>query len=114
MSHVATPTPTQIAYPWKATLRTVLQTLAGIVLGLASFISAAAIFAPQLLDAITEILPPEWVPYAAAAVAFVVLLSATVTRIMVIPGVNEFLTKLKLGAVPAASVTTPTVPLDGA
>lgn len=114
MTHVATVPPTQVAYPWRATLRTILQTVAGVVLGLASAIAAVAVLAPQFLAALAEILPPEWYAYAVTAVAFIGLLAGTVTKIMAIPGVNVWLTKWKLGAAPAVSHSTPTVPLDGA
>jgi cbb3-type cytochrome oxidase subunit 1 len=93
-----TTTPTQVAEPWKATLRTALQTVAGVLLGLVSFVAGAAVLAPQFLDAIQAILPPEWAGYAAGAVAFIGTLAGVFARIMAIPGVNDYLTKLKLGA----------------
>jgi hypothetical protein len=87
------PSPTQIAYPWKATVRTVIAVVVGV-----------AVVAPLALDVIQSelvgYLPPETLAWLAWAVGLAVAISGTVTRIMAIPLVNAWLTKLGLGATP--------------
>lgn len=113
MSHLATVPPTQIAHPWLATVRTILQTIAGVVIGFASVIAVAAVLAPQFLDAIAILLPPEWYAYALAVVAFIGTLAGAVARIMAIPGVNNWLTRAHLGAAPGLTFPLGGAPLDG-
>jgi hypothetical protein len=89
--------PTQSAYPWKATLRTVL-----------AVVVALGIVGPLILGVITEQLgnyiSPDVMGYIAWGVGLIVAISATVTRIMAIPQVNAWLTKwLGLGATPKAN-----------
>lgn len=95
MSHVA---PTQVVFPWKATARTVVQSVAGVLLGAVSIIGTVNIFAPQVLVAVVDVLPAEWAVWATGAVAFIGVLSGAVARVMAIPGVNEWLKKVALGA----------------
>lgn len=95
---MTTTTPTQILHPWIATLRTLLAIVAGSVVAIFGFITALTVFAPQFLAAIAAILPPEWLAWATAAVATLGAVSAAITRIMAIPGVNAWLTKIRLGA----------------
>jgi protein-S-isoprenylcysteine O-methyltransferase Ste14 len=93
------PTPaTQVTRPWTATFRTILQTVAGAILGAAGIVAALAILAPQFLAAIADVLPPEWLAWATAAVATIGALAGAFARVMAIPGVNEWLTKIKLAA----------------
>ena len=47
-----TVTPTQVAYPGAATIRTILQTVSGVILGAAAVVATIAILAPQFLEAI--------------------------------------------------------------
>jgi hypothetical protein len=91
-------TPTQVAYPGAAVLRTILQTVAGVILGAASVTAVVAVFAPQFLEAVATILPPEWLAWATGAVATIGALAGAFARIMAIPGVNAWLTTVKLGA----------------
>lgn len=62
---------TQTAYPWRATARTVFQAIVGL----------AALLAMITVDAGTP-----------AALATAVAVSATVTRVMAIPAVNDWIT----------------------
>lgn len=86
--------PTQVTYPWKAAVRT----------GIQSFLSTAAILglvSPMLQEFVAEYWPGS--PVIAAigvGAAFIGSLSLLVSRIMAIPAVNEALTKLGLGATP--------------
>jgi len=81
------PVPTQSRYPWKATLRTVL-----------AFVGGGAIAAPALYTAVTNQSPEQ----ATGAGLTALLISAAITRLMANPFVNLWLTKVGLGATPAA------------
>lgn len=99
MSHVTFPNtiePTQVRYPWKTTVRTALQ----------AFLSAAtilALIAPQLQEFVDQFWPGSpVVAWIGTAAVFVAALAALITRIMAIPAVDAVLTKIGLGAKPAA------------
>ena len=92
--HVAT-TPSQVAHPWKATLRTVVQV--GVVLF--TFVLAVG---PAILNILAEDLgahlPPGVIAWLLTAAAVLTALSGAVARIMAIPRVNEALSKVRLDA----------------
>lgn len=94
MAHLPDSAPTQVAHPWKATIRTVIQT----------FLSVAAVLA--LIAPEIEAFVAEWWPgspvvaWIGIGAAFVASVAGVVTRVMAIPAVNEFLTKVGLGATP--------------
>ena len=98
-------TPTQVQHPWRATVRTIVAVIAAIVITLFAVILAAAQVAPQLLEAIAALLPPEAYAVGAGIVGVIVVLAGTVTRLMAIPGFNEWLTKLSLSATPKPTPT---------
>lgn len=78
-------TTSQTRYPWRATVRTAL-----------AFITGAAAAAPILYTAVTNENPEA----ATGAGLLALSVSAAVTRVMAVPFVNEWLTKLGLGAEP--------------
>lgn len=87
-------TPTQVTHPWKAALRTGIQTFLGV--------AAVAVIA---LPYVSEFVAEQWpsspvVGWIAVAGGFIGSLSALASRIMAIPAVNEFLTRLGIGAQP--------------
>ena len=80
------PTPTQVAHPWRATVRTGLAVLLAIVL------VAAAVWALAHgldIETSTEVV-----------VSAVVVVASAITRIMANEAVNDALDKLDLGAAP--------------
>lgn len=81
----------QTKYPWRATART----------GLA-FITGAALSAPVLYTAVTNESPEQ----ATGAGLIALSVSAAITRVMAVPFVNEWLTKIGLGAEPKTKQTT--------
>jgi hypothetical protein len=83
--HSAEQKTSQTKYPWRATLRTVL-----------AFVAGAALAAPVLYTAVTNENPELATGAAATALA----VSAAVTRLMAVPFVNEWLTRVGLGAEP--------------
>lgn len=80
-------TASQTKYPWRATVRTAL-----------AFITGAAAAAPVLYTAVTNENPE----LATGAGLTALGISAAVTRVMAVPFVNEWLTRLGLGAEPKA------------
>lgn len=76
------PQPTQIAFPGRTTVRTLLQVLIGL---------AAA--APVLISTVG-------LDTTGTVVGVVLAVSAVITRVMAIPGVDEILAKLGLAAEP--------------
>ena len=87
--HVAD-SPTQTRHPWRTTVRTVLQ------LGL-----PLLAFAPEIYQAATAHDPTLATGLAAGTLA----VAAGVTRVMALPVVDEFLTKIGLGAEPKPPTT---------
>lgn len=75
----------QTRYPWRATVRTAL-----------AFVTGAAAAAPVLYTAVTNENPEA----ATGAGLLALSVSAAVTRVMAVPFVNEWLTKVGLGAEP--------------
>lgn len=75
----------QTRYPWRTTARTVIQ-----------FGSGLAVAAPGLYTAVTNQSPEQ----ATGAGLAALIVAGAVTRIMNNPFVNEWLTKLGLGAEP--------------
>lgn len=88
---------TQVAHPWKATLRTAIQ------VGLPTLLTLTLVV-PEIVKIVLEELGeqmPEglrlWLLAAAGAITGV---SVVLTRVMAIPAVNDFLTQFGLGATP--------------
>lgn len=99
--------PTQVKYPWRAALRTVL-----------AYLVAAGIVVPAVWsiaqDTLAGYLSPEVITAAAWTVGLIVAVSAFVTRVIAIPKVNAWLTKLGVGATPAPDAPKPAkVSADG-
>lgn len=93
-------TPTQTVYPWKAALRTFVQTIIPALL-------VVNLVLPQIVDIINvelgkaALVLPDWITLAVNSLIIgLSVTSAIITRIMAIPGVNAWLTKIGLGAAP--------------
>ena len=89
-------TPTQVAYPWRATLRTGLAVLLGI---LVTIPLVWAIVGDELA-AVGWAVPEPWAAIITAIVTGCVVASSAITRIMAIPQVSDWLTRLGLGPAP--------------
>jgi len=88
--HIAVGTPTQVAHPWKAAVRTAAAYVAGAVLVLIVAI-------PVVNDVMGEYLPDAWEAWLTAAAAFLGALVTLVTRLMALPQLQDFLERLGLG-----------------
>ena len=99
--------PTQVKYPWRAAARTAL-----------AYLVAAGIVVPMVWaiaqDTLGPYLSPQVITAVAWAVGLIVAVSAFVTRVIAIPKVNAWLTKLGVGATPAPDAPKPAkVSADG-
>jgi hypothetical protein len=77
--------PTQVRFPWRATVRTTIQVL-----------PALAVAVPLVVVAVEQDHPGLLGPVGVVAVAA----SGIVTRVMALPAVNDLLTRFGLGAEP--------------
>ncbi|WP_433953600.1 hypothetical protein [Curtobacterium flaccumfaciens] len=80
----------------KRVLRTVVQ----VVIGAAAVLAVVVVVAPQVLDAIADVVPGPVLVWLTGAVATLAAVSAALTKIMAIPKINELLTLIGLGSVP--------------
>lgn len=90
----------KVWFPWKRVIRTAVQ----VFLSLTAVLATVSVVAPQIIDAIADVLPGPVVAWLTAAVATVTVVSAALTRVMLIPQVNEWLTKFGAGTAPAGAV----------
>lgn len=93
--HEAAAVPSQVANPWRAVVRTVLEVLVPAVL--------LVLFAgPAILEILAEelgaVFPPGFIAWLLGAAAVLSALAGAVTRIAALPAVNEWLGKFKLDA----------------
>lgn len=93
-------------FPWKRAIRTAGQVL----VAAATLLAAVAAIAPQVLDAVADVLPGPWVVWLTGAIAFVAALAAALARVMALPVVNGWLTSIGAGSVPASGYSSGTEP----
>jgi hypothetical protein len=115
VTHVAI-TPATVPSVWFASQRVIRTVLVNLVV----ILPVVNISLPLLVDAFTgDGVPPEVTLTVNAIVAGILVVTGIITRIIAIPAVNAFLTKLGAGSVPKAAVenglVTPTgnAPLVG-
>ncbi|AYN56908.1 membrane protein [Microbacterium phage Armstrong] len=88
---------TQTEHPWKATLRTLVQVGIPALIGIGVVVPEVI---QIILDGFGETMSVEVRAWFLAAAAAVTAGAGVLARIMAIPLVNEFLTKIGLGAAP--------------
>lgn len=93
-----------IWFPAQRVIRTVLQVVTALLVGGAAFFAMFALVAPQVLEAIREVLPPDWYAALLAFVAFVATIAGVLAKIMAIPQVNEWLKKFGAGTAPNGAI----------
>lgn len=84
---------------WDKTQR-VLRTL--IQVGIPTFLSFNIVL-PQIIEALGGVLPPEALLWLNGVAAVITAAAAAITRIMLIPAVNNWLANFNLSTVPAAA-----------
>lgn len=82
-----------IWFPNQRVIRTALQVIAGILISAALFFGAIATFAPEILAELRDILPPAVYGWLVGFIAVSATLSSALSKLMTIPGVNDWLTK---------------------
>ena len=90
----------KVWYPWQRVIRTAVQ----VFLAVATILATVAVVAPQIIDALADVLPGPVLAWLTAATVVVATLSAALSRVMLIPQVNEFLQKFGAGTAPDGAV----------
>ena len=88
--------PTQVAYPWRATVRTMLAVL----LGVGIVAPVAWLIVSEELERQQLTLPPGVTAAVAYGLAVLAVITASITRIMAIPQVSDLLTRAGIGPTP--------------
>ena len=88
--------PTQVAYPWRATVRTMLAVL----LGVGIVAPVAWLIVREELERQQLTLPPGVVAAVAYGLAVLAVITSSITRIMAIPQVSDLLTRAGIGPTP--------------
>lgn len=94
----------EIWYKAKRVIRTIIAVIVSILLTIAAAVLALNAFAPQILTELGKVLPAGWVAWLTAVLALLVTVAGVITRIMAIPQVNAWLTKIGAGSVPASTI----------
>ena len=90
-------TPTQVAHPWRAALRTAVAVL----LGLALVLPIVWAIIGEELAKVGWAIPEPVGTVVGVIIAAITAAAAIVTRVMAIPAVSDWLTRLNLGPTPA-------------
>ena len=88
---------TQTAYPWKASLRTLVQ------VGIPAFVTLVGVLPliiQIILEEVGEQMPDGLRLWLVGAATLLTAVATALARIMAIPAVNAFLTRWGLGATP--------------
>ena len=100
-------TPTQVAHPWRAALRTAVAVL----LSLALVLPIVWAIIGEELEKVGWAIPEPVGTVVGVIIAAITAAAAIVTRVMAIPAVSDWLTRLNLGPTPAGVETQPE-PID--
>lgn len=90
-----------IWFPLQRVIRTAVQVIVGGAVVLATIV----LVAPQIIDAVADVVPGPVIAWATAAIATLAAISAAVARVMAIPAVDEWLRHIGAGSAPAGAVT---------
>lgn len=90
-----------IWFPNKRVIRTVLQSIAGFIVALAGALAIFQLVAPQVLEAVREVLPPSWYAWLVGFIAAVGVLAGVLAKVMAIPQVDAWLKHFGAGSTPA-------------
>ena len=99
-------TPTQVAHPWRASLRTAVAVL----LGLALVLPIVWAIIGEELGKVGWVIPEPVATVVGVIIAAITAAAAIVTRVMANPAVSDWLTKMHLGPTPAGE--TQPEPID--
>lgn len=97
----------KIWFPAQRAIRTAVQ----IIITLAGVLATIAFVAPQILEAVADVLPGPVVTWLLAFIATITAISMALSRVMAIPAVDDFFKKFGAGTAPAGA--TSYTPLNG-
>ena len=83
-------TPTQVAHPWRAAVRTIVAYLAVVI-------PALVVAIPVIADQLGPYLPEAWAAWLLGAATFLATLVGLATRLMALPQVQAALETIGLG-----------------
>ena len=81
-----------------------IRTAVQVVVTAAGSLATVVVVAPQVIEALAEVLPGPVVVWLTGAVATLAAISAALARVMAIPAVDAWLTRLGLGSAPRGAV----------
>lgn len=90
----------KVWFPLQRVIRTVVQ----VVIAGAAVLATLVVVAPQIIDAVADVVPGPVIAWATGAVAALAAVSAALSRVMAIPAVNEWLTRFGAGTSPSGAV----------
>lgn len=93
----------KIWFPWQRAIRTGLAVIAGAIVSTAAALGVISTVAPQILDAVKDLLRPEDYLLLVSWLAGIAAVSAAVSRVMAIPQVDAWLRKFGAGSSPSGS-----------
>ncbi|PMC04168.1 hypothetical protein CJ226_09185 [Microbacterium sp. UMB0228] len=90
----------KIWFPLQRAIRTAVQ----VFIAAAAVLATTVVVAPQIIDAVADVVPGPVIAWATAAVATLAAISAAIARVMAIPAVDEWLRRIGAGSAPAGAV----------
>lgn len=90
----------KIWFPLQRAIRTAVQ----VFIAAAAVLATTVVVAPQIIDAVADLVPGPVIAWATAAVATLAAISAAIARVMAIPAVDESLRHIGAGSAPAGAV----------
>ena len=91
--------------------RRAARTAAQVVVTGAAILATLVVVAPQVLDALADVLPGPVVAWCSGAIASAAAVSAALARLMAVPAVDEWLKRIGLGSAPRDALNS-FVPAD--
>ena len=92
----------KIWYPLQRAFRTAAQ----VIVGAAAVLVVVVAVAPQVIDAVADVVPGPVIAWATGAVATLAAISAALSRVMAIPQIDAWLKHIGLGSEPIHPVIT--------
>ena len=102
-AHVRTVPVQPIWYARQRWIRTAVQTALAFLVGVGGSVAVLRAVAPQVLDALADVLPASSLAWLGGAFAFVIAIATALSKLMAIPLVNTWLTHIVVGSVPRAA-----------
>lgn len=90
----------KIWFPVQRVIRTAVQ----VIIASATVLATAVLVAPQVLEAVQDVLPGPVVIWITGAIASLTAVSAALSRVMAIPAVDAWLKSFGAGSAPAGAV----------